>query len=254
MKICSLVRLSTEIMDKSNAGLLTNPDYSLYPVKFAKMFSSSHPGSRFDCLSMAPHKHADYLKICYEYGAEQVYLLNDKRFAGADTYATSLALATAINRCVGGADLVVCSMQSSQGETGHIAGSLASRLGLPFAVGVIEVRECCTDYMVLVQDHGDYAEIIKLPFPAVISLHRNFSFEERLCQINLIDVRKARRKSVCELNHADIDLMPKNCGLIGSNTRMLAGTKAPFQKVKEHRSCVGDTEEQCKLLLQLLDL
>src|SRR3989339_381714 len=49
-------------------------------------------GGKVTTISMGPPQAADALREAYALGADEVILLSDKAFAGADTWATSYAL------------------------------------------------------------------------------------------------------------------------------------------------------------------
>ena len=53
-------------------------------------------GATVTVLSMGPPQAAEALREAYAMGADEVVLLTDRAFAGADTWATSSALAGAI--------------------------------------------------------------------------------------------------------------------------------------------------------------
>ena len=57
-------------------------------------------------------------------------LVSDRRFGGADTYATSYTLAQAV-RALGGFDLILCGRQAIDGDTAQVGPMLAEHLGLP---------------------------------------------------------------------------------------------------------------------------
>ncbi|MBW4080402.1 hypothetical protein [Paenibacillus sp. S150] len=252
MRMVSLVRLSTDrVHGEDDNSPKSRQEYSLYPVKLGKQMKSSHQ-IKFDCFSMAPRKQADYLSACYEYGADNVYLLNDQCFAGSDTYASSLILAKAIQTHASPAQLIVCSMQSAQGETGHMASALAVRLQLPAVIGVVEICEVDEKHMVCIQNHEYYEEKVSVRFPAVISLHRDFVFHEQWSEITLFDRRNARKKVIRQLNHEDIGLPAEACGIKGSKTRMVAGKNMAMNK--NHETYAGSTLEQCRKLLNLMEL
>ena len=63
-------------------------------------------------------------------GADEVILLTDKAFAGADTLATSYALSLAVRK-LGGADLVLCGRQAIDGDTAQVGPQTAEKLDYP---------------------------------------------------------------------------------------------------------------------------
>ena len=63
-------------------------------------------------------------------GADGGYLLTDRAFAGADTLATSYALATAIKK-IGAYDIILGGRQAIDGDTAQVGPQVAEKLGLP---------------------------------------------------------------------------------------------------------------------------
>jgi electron transfer flavoprotein beta subunit len=87
-------------------------------------------GGRVSVLTMGPPAAAQVLREALYRGADEVVLLSDKRFAAADTLATSYALAQAV-RCLGEVDLVLCGRQAIDGDTAQVGPQVAEKLGLP---------------------------------------------------------------------------------------------------------------------------
>ena len=63
-------------------------------------------------------------------GADNGYLLTDRAFAGADTLATSYALATAIRK-IGDCDIIIGGRQAIDGDTAQVGPQIACELGIP---------------------------------------------------------------------------------------------------------------------------
>ena len=76
---------------------------------------------------------ADSLRKALTFGADRAVLLTDRFFAGADTLATTYALATAIRKIsteFGMPDLVFTGKQTIDGDTAQVGPGIAKRLGL----------------------------------------------------------------------------------------------------------------------------
>jgi electron transfer flavoprotein beta subunit len=92
-------------------------------------------GGQVTVLTMGPPRAADILRDALYRGADRVVLLSDRKFAGADTLATSYALRCAVERIaeVTGApiDLVFCGRQAIDGDTAQVGPQTAEKLGMP---------------------------------------------------------------------------------------------------------------------------
>ena len=62
-------------------------------------------------------------------GADNGYLLTDRAFAGADTLATSYALATAIRK-MSNCDIIIGGRQAIDGDTAQVGPQVTEKLGL----------------------------------------------------------------------------------------------------------------------------
>src|SRR5690554_2376749 len=67
-------------------------------------------GGKVTVISMGPPQVADSLKEAISMGVDEVVLLSDRAFAGADTLATSYTLARGIEK-IGEVDIVICGKQ-----------------------------------------------------------------------------------------------------------------------------------------------
>ena len=97
-------------------------------------------GARVTVVTMGPPAAAQVLRESLYRGADEVILLTDKAFAGADTLATSYALSLAVKK-LGGADLVLCGRQAIDGDTAQVGPQTAEKLGYPQITCVSRIDE-----------------------------------------------------------------------------------------------------------------
>ena len=97
-------------------------------------------GARVTVVTMGPPAAVQVLRESLYRGADEVILLTDKAFAGADTLATSYALSLAIQK-LGGADLVLCGRQAIDGDTAQVGPQTAEKLGYPQITCVSRIDE-----------------------------------------------------------------------------------------------------------------
>jgi electron transfer flavoprotein beta subunit len=105
-----------------------NPE-DLNALEMALQVKEQH-GGQVTVLTMGPPRAADVLREALYRGAGGVILLTDRKFAGADTLATSYALKCAVEQ-IGGCDLVFCGRQAIDGDTAQVGPQTAEKLGLP---------------------------------------------------------------------------------------------------------------------------
>ena len=106
----------------------------------------------------------------YTEEADNGYLLTDRAFAGADTLATSYALATAIRK-IGEYDIIVGGRQAIDGDTAQVGPQVAEKLGLPQVTYVEEIQEV-KDGRIRVKRHIDGGvETVEGPLPIVLTVN-----------------------------------------------------------------------------------
>jgi electron transfer flavoprotein beta subunit len=81
-------------------------------------------------ITMGPPKASDLLRECLYLGADKVVLISDRKFAGADTLATSYVLSSAIEK-LGAFDLILAGRQAIDGDTAQVGPQIAEKLALP---------------------------------------------------------------------------------------------------------------------------
>lgn len=87
-------------------------------------------GGQVTVMTMGPPTAAEVLRDALHRGADQVILISDRKFAGADTLATSYTLKCAIEK-LGDYDLVFCGRQAIDGDTAQVGPQTAEKLGIP---------------------------------------------------------------------------------------------------------------------------
>ena len=97
-------------------------------------------GGTVTAMTMGPAQAAQALRECYALGADRMVLVSDRRFGGADTYATSYTLAQAV-RALGGFDLILCGRQAIDGDTAQVGPQIAEKLEIPQVSYVADIQK-----------------------------------------------------------------------------------------------------------------
>lgn len=85
-------------------------------------------GGTITVITMGPPRAVEILKESLYRGADKCILITDRRFAGADTLATSYVLAQAIHN-IKSVDLIFCGRQAIDGDTAQIGPQVAEKIG-----------------------------------------------------------------------------------------------------------------------------
>ena len=125
-------------------------------------------GGTVTAMTMGPAQAAQALRECYALGADRMVLVSDRRFGGADTYATSYTLAQAV-RALGGFDLILCGRQAIDGDTAQVGPMLAEHLGLPQLTCACAIT--IEDGAIRIRQEGERAyRVLRAPLPAVVTV------------------------------------------------------------------------------------
>lgn len=131
----------TNTIMRQGVPSVVNP-YDLFALEEALRLKDMN-GGRVTVLCMGPPQAEDALRKCISFGADDAILVTDRSFAGADTLATSYALAAAI-RQIGkeqAIDIVFTGKQTIDGDTAQVGPGIAKRLGLNLLTYVSRIAE-----------------------------------------------------------------------------------------------------------------
>lgn len=120
-------------------------------------------------ITMGPPKAAEILKTSLYMGADEVLLISDRKFAGADTLATSYVLAEAIKQ-LGDIDIVIAGRQAIDGDTAQVGPQVAEKLDFNQITYVSKLREVGGDYLVVERDGELQTETIKTMIPVLLTV------------------------------------------------------------------------------------
>ena len=254
-----------------------NPE-DLNALEQALRLKDTHPGSTVTILTMGPGRAAEIIREGLYRGADGGYLLTDRAFAGADTLATSYALATAIRK-IGEYDLIIGGRQAIDGDTAQVGPQVAEKLGLAqvtYAEEIISVDEEAKK--VVIKRHIDGGvETVTAPLPLVITVNgsaapcrpRNAKLVQKYKRALGAQEKAAIAKEGAELPYsglydkrpylnieewgtADVNADLAQCGLSGSPTKVKTVQNISFQ-AKESKTLTGSDQDVEGLIVELLE-
>jgi electron transfer flavoprotein beta subunit len=131
----------TNTIMRQGVPAIINP-YDLFSLEEALRLKDLH-GGRVTVISMGPPQAENALRKCISFGADDAILITDRAFAGADTLATSFALAAAIQKIDEDmkVDLVFAGKQTIDGDTAQVGPGVAKRLDMQLLTYVSSVDE-----------------------------------------------------------------------------------------------------------------
>ncbi|MBN1484823.1 MAG: electron transfer flavoprotein subunit beta/FixA family protein [Chloroflexia bacterium] len=234
----------TKVLRREGIETVLNP-HDKHALEAALQIRQAH-GGRIGVVSMAPPWTQEVLRETLALGADEVLLLSDRAFAGADTWATVPVLAAGIRRW-GRPDLVLCGAESVDGSTGQVGPQLAHLLGYASLSYVCGLEEVSPERIIAHwQVEEGYAQV-EVQLPAVLTVTRECNQPRGL---NLMGVVQARNKPLTMLTAADLDLDLDRCGLGGSPTQM--GDMWMPESGRRQVILEGETEEVIQELIRRL--
>ncbi len=248
-----------------------NPE-DLNALEQALRLKDQYPGSTVTLLTMGPGRAAEIIREGVFRGADGGYLLTSRNFAGADTLATSYALATAIRK-IKDYDIILGGRQAIDGDTAQVGPQVAEKLGLAQITYAEEILKVA-DGRITVKRHIDGGvETVEGPLPIVITVNgsaapcrpRNAKLVQKykramgaqekaalqapLPYADLYEKRPYLNIQEWSVNDVNGDLA--QCGLSGSPTKVKSVENVVFQ-AKESKTLSGSDKDIEEMIVELL--
>jgi electron transfer flavoprotein beta subunit len=170
-------------------------------------------------ITMGPPQAKSALFRCLELGADRAVLISDRRFAGADTWATALTLSAAIKRAIPDFSLILMGKQAIDGDTAQVGPEVAEILGIPQVTYGVELQLTPNKKRIRVKRETESGyEVLEARLPAMVSASKG----EPIRRVpSFQDVLDARSKAMSILTADDLDLNDADLGLKGSYTQVI---------------------------------
>ena len=193
---------------------IINP-YDVYALEEAIKLKKAFNDVEITALTMGPLQAESMLKKAIAIGCDNAVLISDKKFAGADTYATGKTIATAIKNKLADFDLIICGQFAIDGDTAQTGPSIANQLGIPQVTYVKELKKCDGECVYATREIEEGLETVRVEFPALICVLKGFE-EPTRPRIN--GFIKAQNTDITIYSMEDIGLTPDETGIKGSPT------------------------------------
>ncbi len=209
----------TNTIMRQGVPTIINP-YDLFALEAALQLRDKF-GGEVTVLTMGPPSAEDSLRRALTYGADRAVLLTDRFFAGADTLATTYALATAIRKIsetFGAPDIVFTGKQTIDGDTAQVGPGIAKRLGLLQLTYVAKIREVDPAARTIEAERRSEGgvQVLKTKLPCLVTMLEATNEIRRGAMADAL--RAARAKIVTwSAKDAGVEDISK-CGLKGSPT------------------------------------
>lgn len=204
---------ATGTMIRTGVPSIMNPD-DKGGLETALRLKDKH-GASVTVITMGPPQADEILREAMAMGADRAILLTDRKFAGADTLATSNALAGALRKLE--YDMIITGRQAIDGDTAQVGPQLAEHLDLPQVTYVEEVEVNGKDVAVKKSTEEGY-QIVETQTPCLLTVLAS-AVKPRYMTVRGILETYGREVEVWGFDHIEVD--ETKLGLGGSPTRVM---------------------------------
>lgn len=246
-----------------------NPE-DLNALEQALQIKDRFPGSKITLLTMGPPRASEIIREGMYRGADTGIVLTDRAFAGADTLATSYALASAIKH-LGEYDIIIGGRQAIDGDTAQVGPQVAEKLNIPQITYAEEIIDIKDGKVTIKRRIENGVEMVESPLPLVITVNnsadecrpRNARFIQKFKHAVTPSEKAAltdEKRSVIdarpylelkEWSAQEVDADPSQIGLNGSPTKVKGIENVVFQ-AKENKAIEGSDDAGLEDLIKEL--
>jgi electron transfer flavoprotein beta subunit len=209
------INRETNTLIRDGVPSIINP-FDMYAIEEALRLREQH-GGKVTAVTMGPPQAAEALKAAVAMGVDDVVLVSDRAFAGADTWATSYTLAKGIRK-IGNFDLVIAGKQAIDGDTAQVGPETADMLGIPFVAYIRKIEKVEAGKMTVERMMDEGYDVVETSLPALITVVKEIN-QPRLPSLK--GKMKAKNLKVATLSAKDIEADENMLGLKGSPTKVV---------------------------------
>lgn len=199
-------------------------------------------GAKVTVISMGPPQADLALREALAMGADEAILVTDRAFGGADTWATSSTLASAVKKLP--YDLIITGRQAIDGDTAQVGPQIAEHLGLP-VISYAQDIKIEGDSVIVQRQYEDRYHELKAKMPCLITALSELNTPRYMTPGGIFDAYDAE---VTVWGRADLkDVDDSDLGLKGSPTKIAKASDKVRKGAGE--KVVLDTEEAVAYLM-----
>ena len=200
-------------------------------------------GAEVSVISMGPLQADAVLREAMAMGADKAYLVTDRKFGGADTWATSSTLAGAIKNL--DYDLIITGRQAIDGDTAQVGPQIAEHLGIP-NVSYAEEIKLEGEYLIVKRQYEDRYHTVKVKMPCLLTALSELNEPRYMTPGGIFDAY--REKEVVVWHREDVQVADENIGLAGSPTKVVKSFPKSLKPAGE--KVVLDGEEAADYIVE----
>ncbi|MDR1804097.1 MAG: electron transfer flavoprotein subunit beta/FixA family protein [Treponema sp.] len=206
---------ATGTMIRSGVENVVNP-LDLYAIETAIRLKEKY-GGEVTAISMGPPAAMRVLREAAAMGCDRCALLSDKRFGGADTWATSYTLSRGAAR-LGSFDVIVAGERATDGDTAQVGPALAAWLDIPALTYVSKIEKIERGRIMAERLVEEGYELLDAPLPCLVTVVKEIAVPRLPTLRGKI---RSREMEIPVFSVDDLDVDPAYIGLKGSPTRVV---------------------------------
>ncbi len=156
-------------VNRAALSAIFNPE-DLHALEQALSIKDKIPYAEVILLTMGPTRAAEIIREAMYRGADQGFLITDRKFAGSDTLATSYALSLAVKK-LAPYHLVISGRQAIDGDTAQVGPQTAEKLGIPQITYAEEILSLDAKKIIVKRRLERGVEVVNSTLPALITVH-----------------------------------------------------------------------------------
>lgn len=172
-------------------------------------------GAHVTVITMGPPQADDILREAFAMGADRAIHLSDRKFAGADTLATSNAIAGALRML--DFDLVITGRQAIDGDTAQVGPQIAEHLDLPQVTYLEDLKYDGHKRFIIKKSTEEGYQLLEVDAPCVVTVLATANKARYMSVRGIVD---AYSREVEIWNYNNISVDEAKLGLNGSPTRV----------------------------------
>ena len=225
----------TGVLKRNSAEAKMNP-YDLFALETGLRLREKY-GGNLSVLTMGPPQATSIIYEAFAMGADDGGLITDRKFGGSDVLATSYTISQGIRK-FGKFDIIICGLQTTDGDTAQVGPEVSEMLGIPCVCNVRAIDKVEDSHIIVDMEMSEDIEKLKIPFPCLITVQKDI-YEPRLPSYKKQKATANREISRYSLNDME-DKNEKHYGLDGSPTNVQRIFPPTSNKVQEMWTGTGE--------------
>lgn len=193
---------------------ILNPD-DRTAVEEALKIKDNQEDVEITALTMGPPQAEEILREVMSMGVDKGVLVSDRAFGGADTWATSNTISSAI-KALGDFDLILTGRQAIDGDTAQVGPQISEKLGIP-QVTYVQGLKVEKDKLRIKKETENGVEILEVKMPALLTVIKELNTPRYMFVDKIFESYK---KEIKILTLEDIEVTKDQVGLKASPTKV----------------------------------